>query len=224
MNRVAIRTGYWSALLCAIAFLLFTIAFVGIALGGPLYTWNGLDGYVADTARCSQTLKVVAQAAMLLFAPLFVLLAASIHEVTKGERRFLARIGLALSIPFATLAAVHYFVQLSTVRHNLAAGTSGGLAHLIQANPTAAILALNMTGFTLFLGLASLFLAGAFPGPGVARTIRAAFLANGAVCLLAGVAFIANWTAVVFVTINLGMGAALIVAFVGLLVWFRRLE
>lgn len=223
MNRFAIRTGYWSALLCAATFMLFTIAFAGIALAGPLYVWDDLAGYVADTATRSQTLKVVAQAAMLLFAPLFVLLAASIHDVTGGERRFLARAGLALSIPFATLAAVHYFVQLSTVRLNVAAGAIEGLAHWIQANPSAAILAVNMTGFTLFLGFASLFLAGVFSGQGVERVIRAAFVANGAVCLIAGIAFVANWTAVVFVTINLGMGAALLVAFVGLLIWFRRL-
>ena len=56
------------------------------------------------------------------------------------------------------------------------------------------------------------------------QKIRIAFLANGIICLLGGVGFVANSFVIVFLTMNFGMGAALLVAMIALGVLFRRME
>lgn len=53
--------------------------------------------------------------------------------------------------------------------------------------------------------------------------IRTAFLANGVFVLVGGVSYLFQWLIVLFLTINLGMGAAMMVAVVALAIWFRRL-
>jgi len=112
-------------------------------------------------------------------------------------------------------------VQLSTVRLSLAAGQTAGLEHMVQANPYAVITAVNMLGWTLFLGLSSLFVAPVFGGDRLQRTICSAFLFNGLFCLAGGVGYVLEITAVVFVTMNLGLGVAVMVAAVGSAMWFR---
>ena len=67
------------------------------------------------------------------------------------------RIALSLGIGFAVLAGLFYFVQITAVRWSVQLGETTGLEQIIQANPLSALAAMNMLGWTLFLGLASLF-------------------------------------------------------------------
>jgi hypothetical protein len=83
--------------------------------------------------------------------------------------------------------------------------------------------AINMLGWSLFFGLSSLLSAPVFAGKGLQKFIRIVFLINGVCCLLGGVGFALNITALVFVTINFGMGGAVIVLTLALCVLFRRL-
>jgi hypothetical protein len=92
----------------------------------------------------------------------------------------------------------------------------------VQANPYAAASAVNMLGWTVFLGLASLFLAPVFAGDRLARAIRWSLIANGLFCLLGGLGYVLDIVWLVFVTLNLGMGAAVMAASVLLAVWFGR--
>lgn len=222
MNHLSLKLGFWSALLGALMFVVFTVCFVAIALTQPILVWTNMADYVAAVQETNQLFKVVAQLTMLLFGPLFVVLLGSIHDVAAAEKRALTRVALGFGLVFAALSGTHYFMQLSTVRHNLAAGTLQGLEQLVQANPNAAILAVNMLGFTLYLGLASLFAAPVFGGSRLQRVIRGSLIANGLFCLLGGAGFVLGVDWLVFVTINLGMGGAMLVATVALSIFFRR--
>jgi hypothetical protein len=81
-----------------------------------------------------------------------------------------------------------------------------------------------MLGWTLFFGLSCLFLAPVFSGGGLERLIRFALLANGIIVLLGGIGFVSDLTALVFVTMNLGMGAAVLISTFALTLFFHRLE
>ena len=93
-----------------------------------------------------------------------------------------------------------------------------------MVNPGAAILAVNMLGWTLFFGLSSLFAGVVFSGSRLEKVIRYAFLLNGIFCLLGGIGFLFEITALVFLTINLGMGASVLVITIALTFLFRRLD
>ena len=81
-----------------------------------------------------------------------------------------------------------------------------------------------MLGFTLFLGLASLFVAPLFGGSRLQKFIRYSFLANGMFCLLGGVGFALGIDWLVFITSNLGMGGAVLAASLALSVYFFHLQ
>lgn len=223
-NRAAIQLGFWSAFAIAALFIIFTLCFVAIALTPPLFTWTNLADYVAFATSHNQLFQNVARLTMLLFGPLYVMLLSSIHGQVPEEARLWTRIALCFGTVFAALTGINYFVQLSAVRLSLLKGEFQGLDQVVQANPISAISAINMLGWTLFLGLSSIFVAQAFSGSRLERGIRAAFLFNGVCCLLGGIGYVFDIVALVFVTINLGMGGAVLVAAILLCVLYKRIE
>jgi hypothetical protein len=222
MNRQALQLGFWSALLAATTFVVFTVAFVAIVLSGPLFVWSTMDAYIAHVTAAPQFWKHLAQLMMLLFGGLFVVLLHSIEAVAAAAQKFLARISISFGVAFAVTIGIHYFAQISMVRQNEVQGQFDGLAWFVQANPYSYSIAIAMLGVTFFFALSSLFIAPALVGPGPVRVARYAFFANGVFCLLGGVGYVMDIPALTFVTVNLGMGGAVLAATMALAVWFRR--
>lgn len=214
--------GYWSALAIVATFLIFTLCFVAIAASPPLFTWSTLEAYLQYARGSSQLFQNLARVSMLLFGPLYVVLLSSIYDLAGDRHRPLARVALCLGVGFAALTGANYFVQVSAVRLSVISGQTAGLEQVVQANPYSAMSAVNMLGWTLFLGLSSLFVAPVFSGKGLERVVRVAFLLNGIFCLLGGVAYALDIPALVFLTVNFGMGGAVLAAGAALAVMFRR--
>lgn len=223
-NRAATQLGFWSSVSIAALFAIFTVCFIAIAATQPLFRWTTLSDYVANATTRDQFFQNLARLTMLLFGPAYVILLASIHDRASEEMRLWTRLALCFGVIFAALTGIHYFVQLSAVRLSLAHGELQGLEQIVQANPSSAISAINMLGWTLFLGLSSIFAAQVFSGSRIERAIRIAFLFNGICCLLGGIGYALDIVALVFVTINFGMGGAVLIASILLSVWFKRLE
>jgi len=223
MNQIAVKLGFWASALAAAMFLIFTVCFVVILATSPLFFWTDLNDYLAYVNENDQSLAYLARLCSLLFAPLFVVTLNSIHELTTAQKKVLTRNSLNFAILFAVTIGIHYFVQLTAVRLSLQAGQTAGLEQVVQANPISAVAAINMLGWTLFLGLSSLFLVPVFDDGRLQKTIKYAFLINGVCCLVGGLSYIFQWLIVLFVTINLGMGGAVTIAMIALAVYFRRL-
>lgn len=221
-NGLALRLGFWSASLMAVTFVVFTVAFIAIPLTGPLYVWDDLGGYLAYVRGGHTFWQDLARCAMLLFGPLVVILFAAIEELASGERRLPARIGLAFAAIFAALTGSNYFVQLSAVRVAIAQDAAAGLEQIVQANPYSAVAAINVLGWSLFFGPASLFVAPLFTGSRLQTFIRICLILNGIMCLLGGLGYVLDNKALVFVTLNFGMGGAVLGFSVGLAILFRR--
>jgi hypothetical protein len=223
-NRLALTLGFWSACLIVVAFAVFTASFIAIPLTGPLFTWTGLDGYLAYVRSGHTFFQDLARWMMLLFGPLLLILFACIYELAAGERRLLARIALAFGAIFAALTGLNYFIQLTAVRLAIRHDVTQGLEQIVQANPISAIAATNVLGWSLFLGLASLFMAPVFTGSRLQGFIRLCFLLNGIMCLLGGIGYVLDNAVVVFLTLNFGMGGATFALAIGLAVHFRRMQ
>ena len=88
MNALSIKLGYWSALLAAATFIIFSVCFVAIALINPLFIWTDYETYVTYTSENNQIFKYVAQLMMLAFGPLFVVLTNSIHDYAAADKKF----------------------------------------------------------------------------------------------------------------------------------------
>lgn len=221
-SRLAARYGFWSALVAALTFLVFTGCFMALLSGQPLFTWTTLADYVHYHQRYPSPLPDLARLLMLCFGAAYIVLLNAIYEVADTEQKLPARISLCFGVLFAILTGAHYFVQISTVRLSLADGNLAGLEQVVQANPYSAFAALNMLGWSLGLGLSSLFAAQLFRGSRLARVIRVTFVLNGICCLLGGIGYVLENVVLVFLAINFGMGGAVTVVMIALCVWFRR--
>ncbi len=221
MNRLSVQIGFWSALICALAFLAFAICFVAVLTTSPLFFWTDLSDYMAYIQENGQFWASLARLCMLVFAPAFVILLAAIHDYSDDEKKVLSRISQSFGILFAAMISIHYFVQLTAVRLSIQQGQLTGMEQIVQANPLSAVSAINMLGFTLFLGLASIFLVPVFSGGRTERVIRYAFLVNGICCLIGFLSYILQINVLLFLTINFGMGGAVTVATITLAILFR---
>lgn len=223
MHRANAQLGFWSAALATTTFFIFTFCFVTIAVLFPLFLWSDFDAYLAYSRTYDRTLVYLAQTCMLVFGPLYVILVAALQDWPAPTHRVYVRAALALAIGFAILTGINYFTQVTAVRFNISRGTTAGLEQFLQSKPDSAVASINMLGWTLWLGLSTMLLAPAFSGGRLERSIRIALVANGAFCLLAGIGFVLDDVVLIFVTINLGMGAAMMVALVLLTTFFRRM-
>jgi hypothetical protein len=223
MHTLSLKIGFWAALLSALTYVLYAVCFVAILVVNPLFVWSDLAAYAATAAETNQFFKHLAEFGMLLYAPLFVLLLNSIHELAPAPKKVLARASILFGLGFAILSSTAYFLQLSTVRLAVDRGTWSGLELLVMANPSAAITAVNVLGWTLFLGFASLLAAPLFGGSRLERAISLSFLANGIICLLGALGFVLDITWLVFLTLYLGVGGAGLAIAITLTIHFRRL-
>ena len=222
MNAVSAKLGFWSSFGGAVAFLLFTVCFIAIAMISPPLIWTNLADYVASTLQYNQVFKYIAQTAMLLFGPLYVLMLSSLHDFASTEKKPLTRAALAFGLVFATLVSLSYFVQLSAVRLNVDKGHTEGIELFIQSRPDSVITAINMLGWTLFMGLSSLFVAPVFSDSKLEKALTILFSLNGAICLLAGIGYVIDNIALVFLTITFGMGGTVTVITILLCFFFDR--
>jgi hypothetical protein len=223
INRLSAHLGFWSALLSAVAFIVFTACFTAILVLYPVIPWTDMSDYVGRFHSRNHLFQYVAQAMMLAFGPLFVILLNCIHDYARDDRKVLSRIALCFGVAFATLVCVGYFFQLTVVRLNLSSGHLDGVEQLIQTNPNSTVLAIMMLGWGWFFALSSLFVAPVFSGGALERVIKFSFLANGVFCILGALGYAFDLVLLVSLCLNLGMGAAVMVATIALSILFRRL-
>ena len=224
MHTSTAKLGFWSALAATVAWLLFTICFLAIPASKPRFVWTDLAGFVEYARAHDRTLIYIAQACMALFGPLYVMIVSSLAESVAPERRGLLRAALGLGVGFAVLTGINYFTHITAVRFNLDRGTTAGLEQLVQHKPDSVMAAINMLGWTVYFGLSTLLASAAFGSQSgnLERAIRLALLANGVCCLLAGIGFVIDSTFLIYVTINIGMGGAVLIATLLLCVFFWR--
>lgn len=221
-SQLTLRLGFWAATVCAAAFVLFTVCFVLLVVVQPLFIWQDMAGYLDFAQTNSQLLPHVARLCALVFALGFVVLLHAVVDAAPADKRVWAHLSLSFGLGFAVLVGINYFVQLTAVRLTILHEQTTGLEQVVQANPYSAVAAINLLGWTLFLGLSSLFAAPLFAGSRLACRIRWLFIANGGFCLTAALAYAFDWLILLFLTINIGMGGATTTLVILLALFFRR--
>lgn len=224
MNKIILKLGFWSAMICLACFIIWIVAFIGIAISSPLFFWTNMEDYIHYVNENAQFFQYLAKSFMIVFALAFLILTIVFHEITTSEKKILSKISVAFAVMFTLLISVHYFVQISAVRFAINNGHYDGLEHFLQAMPTSVISSVNMLGWTLFFGLSSLFQYFAFKPDTATKTIRLGLLINGISCLSAGVGFLLQIDVITFIFINLGVGGAVIFISISAMRYFNRLR
>ncbi len=222
MNQVVAKFGFWSAFACLVAFVIWIFCFVLILKTNQLFLWTNLEEFIKYNKTYNQNYKYFAQFAMMIAGIAFMILLHCIYENLQENRKYFSRIALTFGGMFTLLISVNYFIQLSTIRLHLIKGNFTGLEQFIMSNPISAMNAINMLGWTVFLGLASIFIASTFQTGKLERVIHYSFLSNGIICLLGGIGYVLNIMVIVFVCMNIGMGISMMMAAVGSIRFFGR--
>lgn len=223
MNTLSNKIGLTSSLILLISFVVWIICFVAIAATSPLFYWTNLQDYLSFVESNSQAFQNIARFFMLIFGPAWVVFIVSFYDHTPEDKKMLIRLALLFGLAFAILSSINYFVQLSAVRLNILYDKTAGLEHFVQANPNSIMTAITMLGWTLFLGLSSLFILPIFnKGERLSRIIRIAFLVNGISALLAGIGYVFQIDAITFLFINLGVGGSVMTLSIASVLWYRK--
>lgn len=206
MNKITLNTGLWSAVICLTAFIIWIVSFTGIAIQSPLFYWTNIKDYIVYINNNSQSFQYLAKSFMIIFSLAYMILTIVFYEFTTVERKILSKIAIVFSIMFALVSSIHYFVQISSVRFAIAVNEYSGLEHFLQSNPTSFLSSVNMLGWTLFLGLSTLFTYLALIPKSETKGLRIGLLINVISCLFGGIGYLFQIDLLTFAFMNLGIG------------------
>jgi uncharacterized Tic20 family protein len=209
MDPLMLRIGKWAAAISLLSMLVWFISFGMIAAKGPLFYWTTPGAYYEYVGQSGTFWANLAKSFMLVFSLAFLIIHLSLYEVRSAGHKFAGKIGLIFLGMFTLLSAMHYFIQLSSVRLSIEQGSTTGLEHFLQANPASFSLAVNMLGWTVMLGMASFFLGLMLPWRGRQKWIKLLYFLNAVFCLLAMTGFVLHIDAVTFPAINMGVGGCI---------------
>lgn len=156
----------------------------------------------------------------------YIVLLCTIYEVVSERQKLYARLSICFGLLFTLLACINYFIQFSIVRISINKGKIEGLDAFVQFNPLSFSSAINMLGWSLFLGISISFLAVLFQGKGLPRVIRLFFYFTGVCCLSGFVGYVFNLPVLLFI-FQMGMTLGLTVGAILLSIYcskFRRME
>ncbi len=224
MSKISIKIGYWTSVFLTFSFIIWIISFVGIALTSPLFYWTNMDDFITHIqTNNSRFFQNLAFLFMLLVGPAYLLLINSFYDMVDSvKEKTLVRISLLFGLGYAVTSSINYFAQLSSVRLNIEKGNFEGLEYFIQANPDSILTSIAMLGWTLYLGLSSLFIFSIFKGNRLKKVLKIGFLFNGISCLLAGIGYVFQIDILTFIFINIGSGGALILISVSSVKLFKK--
>jgi len=200
------RLGFWSSMTGLFCFLVYVIAFAGIALSGPAFVWTDINAFVLYNTQYSQFFKYLAMTFMLVYAIAYVIQIVCLGEYAMPEKCIWGRLAALFALGFACLTGTNYFIQLTAVRLQIASGQYDGLMQLVMSYPISAVAAVNMLGWTVFSGLGSLFVSFSLGTGRRERAVRWSFFANGIVMLLGCVGYALDSFIVIFLCMYLGLG------------------
>jgi hypothetical protein len=220
MKNISNKIAFWASIFLLIAFSIWILSFVGIAMQSSFFIWTNLEDYMVHYRSTGHFHQHLAYVFMLLTGPAWLLIIHGYYEISPASGKAPSRIGLLFALGFAILSSLHYFVQLGAVRLSLSAGTWEGMEPFIQANPLSVMTSIDMLGWTLFLGLSSLFMVPFFSGRDSGRVLKYAFLVNGISCLVAGIGYLFQIDLLTFVCVNLLTGGSMVVIAAGSLKLF----
>jgi hypothetical protein len=127
---------------------------------------------------------MVAAAIGLLWVVTLVILFVALRRLLPGSKEVYANLGLAFMVLLAACSSVNWYVQLMLVPRLASSGESSLLALLDIHNINSLMYAMEHLSWSLFFGLATIFMAVAFDGKGIEVWIRWLFIAGGVMSIL----------------------------------------
>jgi hypothetical protein len=212
----AAKAGFYGAIFTTV----FTVAFILAAgFSGAVGQWEGVDSFM-ETYDQLRTGQILLSLSTLLLIPSFVTLMVGFHHFIDADGKVWSHIAVIWAGIYAAILGINYYLQITVVPSNVAAGNKEGLQLLAMTNFDSAFWSLEAIGYC-FMGLSTLFAAFALKARGLERWIKTLLIING-ILGLAGAIF---WAArnMMVMMVGLGLWCLLFpVTTILLAIYFRR--
>jgi len=175
-NRAAQLLGFWSAVLCAIMLLWFSIAF---GLYQPVLhaPWSGMPIY-EHTFEVAPFLAWAIPCFLLTFCFLFMMIC--IHTLASREKKLWSLLSLVFAITDTVILSVCYYIKVVVVEYILVHHSNEGLIFWLFAPPYPHSIpgAIEGIGY-LFMSMSLIFASRLFSGNRLSKWIKWTFLFSG---------------------------------------------
>ena len=114
----------------------------------------------------------------LFLGPSFLVLVVSIHQLSSTNRRIWSHTAVVFATAYTVLISINYYVQLTWVVPQLAAGHTQGIEPFLFVPFDSFLYSVDILGYS-FMSVATLFAARVFTGSGQERLVRLFLTANG---------------------------------------------
>ena len=222
MNRLSIQIGFYSAILTVFVLLVYTVSFVFL-LGSNPPVWTDMTNYILSTREPWHFFYTLCQLTSFLAAPLFLVLVVCLYDYVSEDKKVLVRISICFAGVFTVLSSAHYFIQLSIVRQVTTETNLNLIEPFVQLNPSSVSFAVAMLGWTLLLGLSSLFIAPIFDGGRLENVLKYSFIAGGLFCVLGTFGYVFEIVELLILFFCM-MGSMLLLVSISLSVLFFRMH
>jgi hypothetical protein len=166
-RRRNLLLGMWSAWL----YFALSVAYAAAAVASGVVTGSPRDPYWA-----------IAEVITVVGSVILVILVAAMHDRTPAPARMFCLVALGWMMIAAALTITVHLVEL-TVARRIEVQDGPGFPHLFAFEWPSLLLAVELLAWHLFFGLALLFAASGFHGPGAEAVVRTGLRVSGALCL-----------------------------------------
>lgn len=216
------KLGFWASVTSLSTFLLYIICFIGNYFTNSSFVWTNSSSFISFSNTHPQLFKYIAMSLMIVFSFSFTIQLECLRELVCEKNRFFMRVAVHFAIAFSVLISINYFVQISAVRLQIVSNQAGDISQFVQANPNSFISAVNLLGWTLFLGMACLFASMAMGKTTVERVLKYSFLGNAFMMLTCSITYIFSCIVIQALFMFLGLGLAILVESAAMCVYYKR--
>jgi hypothetical protein len=189
-NKYINPLGFWSSIVVTLTGILYGTS-MGILISNySIPKFFDLAQFISKVDGKFIDLYSFCQLFAFISTLFFIVILNCIHESVEHYNKIFTRLSIYFGLAFSILASLNYFVQFSIVRISINDGITQNLDNFVQFNPRSFTFAINMLGWSLFLGLSTLFLGIIFKGKGMNLAIRSSLYATSIFCLIGFIGFI----------------------------------
>lgn len=215
--------GFWASVVSLVTFLSYAACFAANYSVNASFVWTNSGNFIHYSNTHSEQFKYIAMFLMIVFSFSFLIQLECLRETVCEENRFFLRIAVHFAIAFCVLVSLNYFVQISAVRLQLASRQTEAISQFVQANPNSFLSAVNLLGWTLFLGMACFFASLSLGKSHSERVMKGSFAANAFMMLSSCIAYLFSITVIQALFMFLGLGIAILMESTAMCVYYKRI-
>ncbi len=215
-RNTAVRVGFWAAILTTLTTAIFMVMAIATPPRSGPFCGAGCVGYPYTDVAAFIPQDYLWLYPGFLLAPILVALVACIHGYADAAKKVFSRIALSMSILYAAVIMVDYFIQLTVVVPSLQSGETAGLSLFTQYNPHGIFITFEALGYLLLI-TALLFVAPLFAGGRKETVIRWSCVVGFALAVIAFAALSLSGQSIVAFEVTVLMIDWVVLILVGIL-------